>query len=148
MNNRSLFSRLVLLLMLPVLLSYCSRAKQEDPKPKEYAVRVQVTGSKMAGVGGSAVITSTRDYAGVTGAPVENLPILRVYSVNETTINESFDLGKFGAADRIRARVEMNGYGSEPVLRADILVNGVVKKSCFVKGGGVFSVCELVTDSL
>ena len=148
MNNRSPFPRLVLLLLLPVLLSCCSRAKQEDPRPTEYVVRVQITGSKMAGVGGSAAITSTRDYAGANGAPVESTPILRIYSTSENTVNESFALGKFEVGDRIRAHVEMSGYGPEPVLRADILVNGVVKKSCFVKGGGVFNVCELLTDSL
>ena len=148
MNKRSLLSRLVLLFVLSALFSNCSRAQQEDPKPTDYVVHVQITGSKMTGVGGSAAILSTRDYAGTKGAPVEDRPILRQFSATETTINERFDLGKFAAGDRVRARVEMSGYGPEPVLRADILVNGVVKKSCFVKGGGVFSECELLTDTL
>lgn len=143
MNNRSLLSRLVLLFTLLVLFSDCSRAKREDPKPKEYTVRVHVTGSNM--LSGSAIINSTYDYAGAKGAPVENAVIARVYS---TTVNETYDLGKFGAADRIRVRVEMSASASESVLTAEILVDGVVKKSCFVKGGGVFTSCELATNSL
>ena len=143
MNNRSLLSRLVLLFVLSALFTNCSRAKQEDPKPKEYAVRVQVTGSNM--LSGSAIINSTYDYAGAKGAPVEKPVIARSYP---TAVNETYDLGKFGAADRIRVRVEMTANRSESILKADILVDGVVKKSCFVKGGSVFASCELVTDSL
>lgn len=143
MNTLSLPSRLVLLFTLPALFSNCSRAKQEDPKPKEYAVRVHVAGSNM--LSGSAIINSTYDYAGAKGAPVGNPVIARVYS---TTVNETYDLGKFGAADLIRVRVEMSGYRSEAVLKAEILVDGVVKKSCFVLGGGLFESCELATNSL
>ncbi|GAA4005418.1 hypothetical protein GCM10022408_16450 [Hymenobacter fastidiosus] len=143
MNYCFLLSRLVLLFMLPALFVSCSRAKQEEPKPKEYVVRVQVTGSSM--LSGSAIINSTYDYAGAKGAPVENAVIARIYS---TQVNETYDLGKFGAADRIRVRVEMSASVSESILTARILVDGVVKKSCFVKGGSVFTSCELVTDSL
>lgn len=143
MNNRFLIPRLVLLFTLPALLSDCGQAKQEDPKPKEYAVRVHVAGGNM--LSGSAIINSTYDYAGAKGAPVENAVIARVYS---TTVNETYDLGKFGTADRIRVRVEMTASAAESTLTADILVDGVVKKSCFVKGGSVFTSCELATDSL
>ncbi|WP_125916811.1 hypothetical protein [Hymenobacter coccineus] len=147
MNTYSLPSRLVLLFMLLALVSACSQAKQEDPKPKEYAVRVRVTGSNM--IGGTAIINSTYNYK---SAPVENPVIARVYSptVNETsaTVNETIDLGKFGAADRIRVEVAMSGVKSGAVIKAEILVDGVVKKSCFVLGGGLFERCELATDTL
>lgn len=145
MPTHSLFLRLVLLLTLPALFSGCGRNKQENPKPKEYVVRVHVTGRNMVSGSGSAIINSTYDYAGAKGAPVENAVIARVYP---TTVDETYDLGKFGTADRIRARVELTASASESVLTADILVDGVVKKSCFVKGGGVFESCELTTDSL
>ena len=143
MNKRSLLSRLVPLFVLSALFSECSRAKQEDPKPKEYFVRVHVTGSKM--LSGSAIINSTADYAGVNGAPRENPVLARAYS---TSVDEIYTLGKFGTGDRIRARVEMSANASESVLTAEIIVDGVVKKSCFVKGGSVFQSCELLTDSL
>lgn len=143
MNIFSLLSRPVLLCTLAALFGGCSQAKQEDPTPKEYAVRVHVTGVSMWS--GSAIINSTHDYAGVKGAPVENAVITHVYS---TKVNDTYDLGKFGAADRIRVRIEMSAGASESMLTADILVNGLVKKSCFVKGGSVFTSCELATDSL
>jgi len=143
MNNCSLFSRIVMLFTLTAMFSNCSRTKQEDPKPKEYTVQVRVTGRNM--LDGSAIINSTYDYAGAKGAPVENPVIARIYA---TTVNETYNLGKFGPADRIRARVEMGANSSESILTAEIVVDGVVKKTCFVKGGGVFESCELVTDSL
>jgi hypothetical protein len=136
-------SDLVLLFVLSALFSTCSPAKQEDPKPKQYAVRVRVTGSNM--LSGSAIINSTYDYAGAKGAPIEQPVIARSYA---TGVNENYELGKFGTADRIRVRVEMTAVKSESILKADILVDGVVKKNCFVKGGSVFESCELVTDSL
>ncbi|OGX82087.1 hypothetical protein BEN49_02725 [Hymenobacter coccineus] len=127
--------------MLLALVSACSQDKQEEPKPKEYAVRVRVTGSNM--IGGTAIINSTSNYK---SAPVEKPVIARVYPAE--TVNETIDLGTFGAADRIRVEVAMSGVKSEAVIKAEILVDGVVKKSCFVLGGGLFERCELATDTL
>ncbi|WP_125917136.1 hypothetical protein [Hymenobacter coccineus] len=141
MNTYSLPSRLVRLFMLLALVSACSQDKQEEPKPKEYAVRVRVTGSNM--IGGTAIINSTSNYK---SAPVEKPVIARVYPAE--TVNETIDLGTFGAADRIRVEVAMSGVKSEAVIKAEILVDGVVKKSCFVLGGGLFERCELATDTL
>lgn len=145
MKQSIFLSRFLLLATLAALLGTCGRAKQADPAPPECAVRVQVTGSDLAG--GSVIITSVADYAGTNGAPVTQQIITDRYS---TSANATYNLGKLNPADRVRVRVKiaMSGYSGTGKLSAAIVVDGVVKKQCYVTGGGLFETCELTTDSL
>jgi hypothetical protein len=63
--------------------------------------------------------------------PVENPVIARLYP---TTVNATYPLGKLGAADQIRARVEMSTSSNESILTAESIVDGVSEEDLLGKG--------------
>jgi hypothetical protein len=119
----------LLLLLVPFLtLSSCSDSKKDDPSPavvKTYRISVHVVGAQAAGT--NVAITSTYDFAG--GRTSRPGPT-RAESFTTPAVDRTYDLGTFGDYDIVevqmagRSALAGNGY-----LKAEIIVDGVVKKS-------------------
>ncbi|QNH60750.1 hypothetical protein [Hymenobacter sediminicola] len=133
-----------LLFALATLVSCSKDSKKEDPEPK-YHITVHVTGQNLAGLNTSARITSTYDFAGVNNQTGPGPGYTEAYST--ATVDKTYDLGEFGAYDLVE--VQLTYPATRPtgtVLKADILVDGVVKKSCGTATSNNYAAIE--TDNL
>ena len=123
----------LLLASLALVLGSCSKSKTDDPPPKavSHHIEARVTGTDLAGMSASLLVTERLDFIN-GGKP--KVVFAESYGSN---VSKTVDVGMYGAADLISAEVSFQAVTatgptqprSTTRLKLEIIADGVVKET-------------------